>query len=56
MRVYLILSGCYKVIKKDEKLMLLIIRGDANMRLSFICSFGIYFDFIVLQLENLIKE
>jgi uncharacterized beta-barrel protein YwiB (DUF1934 family) len=26
---------CYKVIKKDEKLMLLIIRGDANMRLSY---------------------
>jgi hypothetical protein len=49
------LSGRYKVIKKDEKLMLLIIRGDANTRLSymFIC---IYFDFIVLQLENLIKE
>ncbi len=55
MTVYEILSGCYKVIKKDEKLMLLIIRGDANMRLSYMFIW-IYFDFIVLQLENLIKE
>lgn len=40
MTVYEILSGCYKVIKEDEKLMLLIIRGDASMRLSymFICD------------------
>jgi hypothetical protein len=55
MSVYEILSGRYKVIKKDEKLMLLIIRGDANTHFSYmlIC---IYFDFIVLQLENLIKE
>jgi hypothetical protein len=55
MRVYMILSGCYKVIKKDEKLTLLIIHGDANMRLSYMFIW-IYFDFIVLQLENLIKE
>jgi hypothetical protein len=39
MTVYEILSGCYKVIKKDEKLMLLIIRGDANMRLSYMFMF-----------------
>ena len=41
--------------KKGRKADVVNYRGDANMRLSYMFIW-IHFDFIVLQLENLIKE